>query len=281
MPTQPKNRPITNTGSLPVKEPRQPVWKRVEIWALGVSVVALIPSLWLIIGLPTIGDFIVERQTVASYFRAITGESSGTESMSEKGGDGLAYAAPESDAWTYAAQHQKQWTAFESGEAGNTAKVDASYDEFTHQLCQEGGKKGCSEVSNLKFDDQHRLESFTVDRIPISALTIKSADGPYTGNRDSSVRVTLKGGQRYPHTDYLALVFEIWNTSGSDVTVKRTAALRDFEKDAIVGLVGPQTLVQGQRALYYTAGVGKKPQWLQFDATIAAKGKFVYFLPLS
>lgn len=282
MPKQVRNRPARDDqGRRTNSQSRQPAWKRVDLWALGVSVVALIPSVWLLAGLPTISDFVDERQAVSGYFKSITDAPVGaTKPMSERVGIGLAYAAPDSDAWKYAAQLQKQWAAFEYGGAGKR-EVITTYDEFTSQLCDErDGNKGCVEIGSLKFDDQNRLESFTLDQVPISAQTIPAADGPYKENQDSSLRVTLKGGQRFTRVDRLSLVFEIWNASGSDVTVDAAAVLRDFDKNAPANLVGPKKLVQGQRAIYYTTGYSKNPQWLEFTATTATKGELTYFLPL-
>src|SRR5688572_23429934 len=71
------NTPGTSLSNDPTGKTEKP--KRLEVWAFVVSIVALIPSMWVIAGLPTLESVFSNRSSAEKYLRAISGDAHGPE----------------------------------------------------------------------------------------------------------------------------------------------------------------------------------------------------------
>lgn len=269
----------SNTGTA-----ERPKSKRIEVVALVVSIVALIPSTWVFFGLPTFDSFFANRTAAEKYFSALEGVNSGRGlTQSERVTNALAYAAPESDAWLYATQRHWMWTAYEAGGGDELQRDNQVFTDGTSvRICKVENAESCVRVENMRFDQQHRLETFTENGVPLGSIMLKAKAEPFQDATKPGVKITFKGGERHPGTTSLQVAFEIWNDTEKKLILDPTVNFRAAdETDEQSRLVGPTSIARGQRALYFARGPVRDAQWLHLLAANEGDETYLrYWLPI-
>lgn len=247
------------------------VKKKESKWAMGVASVALMISvvswLWPFFGWPTYGQYSSQKNAAYQYFVAI-----GTVPASPNGGRALAaaralsYSAPDSPAATMAQVIDNMWSAYDKVPVDDSpSEIYKTRDGFNN--CSDKSRiETCIVYTNLQFDSNYRLQDYTQDGVPVSALTIP----PRTAeNSDGDIITVFLGGYITTFKDNFKFAFEVYNNSGSTLEINRADAYYQDSKNGSTktALVGPESIASGQAARFYTSIDAKEGGWLLFYAT--------------
>lgn len=238
--------------------------------SLYLSIAALLLSAlswaWPFAGWPTAGDFFANRAASREYFDAALSPKNSADGFTSTGmKEALAFAAPSSSASKFVALMSDSFAAYEypNGAWKSAAKIEEDGSDF--RWCSTVSDK-CYKIENLEFDPSHRLEDFTIEKVPLSTLLIQ---GSATTNGDSDFPITLLGGFKYPNTPTFFINFKAYNNSNSDVDIQLSDASYRDSKWHNIKLIGASKLLAKQQGLYSVIIPGRSAGWMWFTTTIS------------
>ena len=273
------DRSATHSGGHPHPPPAKHATKY-EKRALVIATVALVPSLYVLLGFPTLGEYVKERTVSTQYFRAVMAAgvalNDGT-SFSET--QALGFASPDSPAARYAKQRQLQSLALEAQGGGGKAWVtEVNMRMFgTRSICHNSDvfEDFCVEISGERFDENHRLADFNLEGVPISEVVLPP--GRPEGTKD--LAVTVIAGEHSPGSTSTYVVFELVNKSNAKVDLPNTIDYRDATKATkSFSWTGPSSLEPSERALYYANLKGQHPGSVSFTPKIKGSEASPYWI---
>ncbi|WP_458116984.1 hypothetical protein [Arthrobacter sp. D2-10] len=220
-------------------------------------VISIIGWAWPFFGLPTPGEASAKSNSARQYFEAVTNSSEAPDAkFAPRITMALAYASPESPAAQYATIRQNIHMANQSVsldvEEGSVANINGGF-----EVCEATGP--CSEARNLIFDEENRLEDFTLSGIPVASMMLQSEVTPPS---EEALQITFKGGLL---GDELHFALEVYNRSRAVTLVLEEFVYRDASAEVqFPEVVGLSAIETGQRASLNVRAKGGKRGILTF-----------------
>lgn len=201
------------------------------------------------------GDSSANDHAAKKYFEAIFATAENPDGKWASGvGTALTYASPNSPAALHAIVIQNQWAGWQ---ANNSTDLETTLSGLRniHQesgsvkACSRHDDKNCITYANFRFDENHRLEDFTEESVPIGSLTLAPRD---TADVTTPLTMTFKGATDSVGGTLLQFVFDSYSPSSTvDIDMESAFYRGPNGKEEKVEISGPTSQVISQHALIF------------------------------
>ncbi|WP_417215356.1 hypothetical protein [Arthrobacter sp.] len=200
-----------------------------------------------------------------NYFKAVNVQTSAPDGLPASSASmALAYSAPGSPAESYARAWKEMWTAY--SEAPTSDQPEFHYHRFSNimNVCQGPEEAGaCLQYANLRFDEEQRIQDFTIQGLPVAQLTFLESEKPTTVGQLS---VTYLGGVQSPFGGSYKFAVRLRNNGKEPIVISDDLKFRtDANEDLDLGVEGRLKLQVAQPSTLFAYTEGNHGGWVSMN----------------